>query len=134
MNIHEIKNGDYLLTVFDGVSRRGEVVDINHHEKQVCVYNGIQDFWYPLDQLSPLSVNDEELSNLKFHKQINEDGTVKYSKGAFRMLIPSQDDFSRMELWYRDESRHIQNPIHLNELQNHFLEMTKVHLDDSAFD
>lgn len=134
MNINEIKNGDYLLADFEGVARRGEVINVNHHDKQVCVYNGIQEFWYNLDQLSPLPVNDEELSNLKFHKAVNEDGTVKYSKGAFRMLTPAEGDFSRMEIWYRDETRHIAHPIHLNELQNHFYAMTKVHLNDEVFD
>jgi hypothetical protein len=71
---------------------------------------------------------------LKFHKQVNVDGTVKYSKGAFRIATAKEGDFSRMELWYRDEHRHIMQPIEIHVLQNHFYEMTKVHLNDEAYD
>jgi hypothetical protein len=59
-----------------------------------------------MNQLAPITLNDAELADLKFTKQINEDGTVKYSKGAFRMQLPAVNDFSKMELWYRDEHRH----------------------------
>ena len=134
MNIHDIKVGDYVLVNFDGDIRRGEVVEVNNEDKQACVDNGVQEFWYELHQISPLPVSEEELANLKFHKQVNEDGSVKYSKGAFRMLIPKEGDFSRMELWYRDETRHISDAISLNQLQNHFHAMTKVHLNDASFD
>ena len=75
-----------------------------------------------------------ELTNFKFHKHVNDDGTIKYSKGAFRILIPKQGDFSRMEIWYRDEKRHILQPIPVHTLQNHFYEMTKVHLNTESFD
>jgi hypothetical protein len=54
-------------------------------------------------------------------------------KGAFRMLIPKEGDFSRMEIWYRDEQRHILEPIPLHVLQNHFFEMTKVFLNEGSF-
>jgi hypothetical protein len=48
-----------------------------------------------MEQLSPLPISDEELAHLKFHKHVNDDGTIKYSKGAFRMLIPRESDFSK---------------------------------------
>ena len=133
IKFHEIKNGDYVLADNDGDKKRGEVTNLNADEKQVCVDTG-QAFWYEMDQLSPLPITEEELMNFKFHKQVNEDGTIKYSKGAFRILISKQDDFSRMEIWYRDETRHIYNPISMHNLQNHFYEMTKVHLNDESFD
>jgi len=72
--------------------------------------------------------------NFKFHKQVNDDGTIKYLKGAFRILIPKEGDFSRMEIWYRDETRHITHSIYVHNLQNHFYDMTKVHLNDESFD
>lgn len=134
MNIHEIKVGDYLLADYEGTARRGEVTAVKLHDKQVCVDNGVQEFWYDTSQLFPLEINDGELAHLKFHKEVNSDGTVKYSKGAFRLLIPADGDFSKMEIWYRDEIRHINHPLHLNELQNHFHSMTKVHLNDEVFD
>ncbi|MBS1744103.1 MAG: hypothetical protein JST81_13810 [Bacteroidetes bacterium] len=134
LKFQEIKTGDYVFADNDGDKKRGEVTNLNNDEKQVCVDTGAQEFWYEMDQLSALPITDEELTNLKFHKQVNEDGTVKYSKGAFRMLIPSQNDFSKMEIWYRDEKRHITNAISVHNLQNHFYEMTKVHLNDESFD
>jgi hypothetical protein len=134
IKFQEIKVGDYLYAENEGDRRRGEVTDLNHNEKQVCVDTGAQGFWYETDQLSPVAITEAELASLKFHKQVNDDGTVKYLKGAFRMLLSKDGDFSKMEIWYRDEARHIVQPIYLHQLQNHFYEMTKVHLNDGSFD
>lgn len=134
IQFHEIKKGDYLMADNDGDIKRGEVTDLNGNEKQVCVDTGAQEFWYETSQLSAIALDDEQLENLKFHKQQNEDGTVKYMKGAFRMMLPAAGDFSKFEIWYRDEHRKIINPIALHQLQNHFYEMTKVHLNDESFD
>lgn len=133
IKFHEVKVGDYLIADNDGDSRRGEVTNLNGDEKQVCVDTG-QEFWYETNQLIAIPLNEEELMSLRFHKQVNNDGTVKYLKGAFRILIPKEGDFSRMEIWYRDETRHILQPINVHNLQNHFHEMTKVHLNDESFD
>ena len=133
IKFHEVKVGDYLIADNDGDNRRGEVTNLNGDEKQVCVDTG-QEFWYETSQLIAIPLSEEELMSLKFHKQVNDDGTVKYLKGAFRILIPKEADFSRMEIWYRDETRHILQPINVHNLQNHFYEMTKVHLNDESFD
>ena len=133
IQFNEIKVGDYLIADNDGDKTQGEVTDLNHNEKQVCVNNGVQDFWYETEQLSAIPLDDAQLAKLKFHKEENEDGTVKYMKGAFRMLA-AKNDFSKFEIWYRDEHRKIMQPIHLHQLQNHFYEMTKVHLNDESFD
>jgi hypothetical protein len=134
IKFHEVKTGDYLLVDNDGDIRRGEVTNLNGDEKQVCVDNGVQEFWYETNQLMPLPISDEELLFLKFHKETLDNGVVKYSKGAFRMMVPKEGDFSNMEIWYRDEKRHIMQPIPLHVLQNHFHEMTKVHLNEEVFD
>ena len=134
IKFNDLKAGDFVIADSDGDKRRGEVENLNGNEKQVCVNTGAQSFWFELDQLSSIPLNEEELTNLKFHKQVNENGTIKYLKGAFRMLIPKEGDFSRMELWYRDEQRHIIEPIPVHILQNHFYEMTKVYLNDESFD
>ncbi len=134
MKFNEIKVGDYLITNNDGDKNQGEVTNINGNEKQICVDNGSQEFWYELDQLSPIPLDEEQLLKLKFHKEENADGSVKYSKGAFRILVPAKNNFSNFEIWYRDERRHIIQPISVHNLQNHFLEMTKVHLNDESFD
>lgn len=134
IKFNEIKVGDYLYADNDGDVKRGEVTNLNGDEKQVCVNTGTQDFWYETNQLMPIPITEEELSNLKFHKELNGNGSAKYLKGAFRMLVEKEGDFSHMEIWYRDEKRHIMHPIFIHNLQNHFFEMTKVHLNDESFD
>jgi hypothetical protein len=133
IKFNEIKTGDYLIADNDGDKKQGEVTDINGDDKQICVDTG-QEFWYELDQLFPIPLDESQLLNLKFHKEENADGSVKYLKGAFRILIPAKNDFSHFEIWYRDERRHIMEPISVHNLQNHFYEMTKVHLNDESFD
>lgn len=134
IKFQEIKVGDYVIADNEGDKRQGEVTDLNHNEKQVCINTGTQDFWYEVEQLSPIPLDEEQLFKLKFHKHVNEDGTVKYMKGAFRMQLPAANDFSSFEIWYRDERRQIMHPINVHQLQNHFYEMTKVHLNDESFD
>ena len=134
IKFHEIKVGDFLIADNDGDKFQGEVTNINGDEKQICVDNGVQEFWYELDQLSPIPLDEQQLLKLKFHKEEEANGSVKYLKGAFRILIPAKNDFSHFEIWYRDERRHIIHPINVNDLQNHFLEMTKVPLNDESFD
>ena len=134
IKFNEIKVGDYLFADNDGDKKPGEVTNLNNNEKQVCVNTGTQDFWYETEQLSPIGLDDDQLTKLKFQKQENEDGSVKYMKGAFRMMLPAKNDFSKFEIWYRDEKRHIMQPISLHQLQNHFYEMTKVHLNHQTFE
>lgn len=132
IKFNEIKVGDFLIADNDGDKKQGEVTNLNHNEKQVCVDTGTQEFWYETSQLSAIPLDEEQLMQLKFSKQENDDGTVKYMKGAFRMLLPQKGDFSHFEIWYRDEKRHVMNPISLHQLQNHFHDMTKVHLNDEV--
>ena len=134
IKFNEIKVGDYLFADNDGDKKQGEVTNLNNNEKQVCVNTGTQGFWYETEQLSPIALDEDQLIKLKFQKQENEDGSVKYLKGAFRMLLAAKNDFSKFEIWYRDERRHIMQPISLHLLQNHFYEMTKVHLNNESFE
>jgi hypothetical protein len=134
IKFNELQIGDYVIASNEDDRREGEIVNLNSDEKQVCVDTGVQAFWYETDQLYPIPMDESQLSKLKFSKEVNDDGTIKYLKGAFRMLIPKEGDFSRMEIWYRDEARHITTPIYLHQFQNHFYEMTKMHLDTAVFD
>lgn len=133
IKFQEVRIGDYLKVNYEGDVKRGKVTQLKQGEKQVRVDNGSQEFWYETNQLESLPVNEEELANLKFTREVMENGNIKYAKGAFRMLTPKDGDFSRYELWYRDEQRHISEPIELHVLQNHFYDMTKVHLEDNSF-
>ena len=129
----EIKNGDYVLAENDGQVWQGEVVNLHAPNNEICVYNGIQEFWFQEAEISPLPLNEEQLMRLSFTREKQDDGTVKYKKGAFRILTPADGDFSHFEIWYRDEKRHMLHPIAVHELQNHYLDMTKVHLTDEVF-
>ncbi len=128
----ELKNGDYVLAESDGQAWRGEVVNFNHDEKEICVNNGVQDFYFVPEDFYPLPVDEEQLLKLKFTKHVNDDGSVKYSKGAFRVQTPKQDDFSQFEMWYRNEKRIMTHSIPVHVLQNHYNDMTKVHLTDEV--
>lgn len=133
LKINEIKKGNYFFASNEGDYNPGIVAEINRSNGQVCIDNGVQKFWYDILELKPMPLNEKSMLHLKFSKQLNQDGTVKYSKGAFRVLVPKEGDFSKMEIWYRDEHRHIFNPIFVHELQNHFLSMTKVSLNATAY-
>lgn len=126
----ELRPGNYVMAQADGVLSRGEVTDFNNDEKEIGVDNGVQKFYYSSESLQPIPVDESELLKMNFQKQENADGSVKYMKGAFRIQIPRKDDFSHFEIWYRDEKRHILNPIYLHNLQNHYQDMTKVILTD----
>jgi hypothetical protein len=43
-------------------------------------------------------------------------------------LIQKADDFGHMDIWYRDDKRINPNIHYIHQLQNHYLQMTKVHL------
>lgn len=132
IKFNDIRKGDYVLAESGGAVWQGEVTDLNHDEKQICINNGIQEFWFNSEDLYPITLDDARLMQMKFKKVENEDGTVKYMKDAFRILIPRKDDFNAFEVWYKDERRVIRDPIYLHQLQNHFLDMTKVHLTDQV--
>lgn len=129
----QIKPGDFVRIQHADRHEDGIVTNVDIGSKQVCVDNGVQEFWYEAEQLLPLPVNDDSLKMLKFQSEKDGD-VIKYMKGAFRIYIPRTGDFSKMNLKYRDEIRQIRAPIHLHELQNHYYEMTKVHLDDTDFE
>ena len=133
IQFNEIKVCDYLIADNAGDKKQGEVTDLNHNEKQVCINNGVQDFWYETVQLSAIPLDDTQLKKLKFNKEVNADGTIKYMKGAFRMMLLANNDFSKFEIWYRDEHRHIIHPIFVHQLQNHYYDMTKVYLNEEVY-
>jgi hypothetical protein len=129
IKFNEVKIGDLVQVDYKGKTREGEVTGLNGDEKQICVATEVQDFWYDLEDVYPLPLNDEQLLNLNFHKQENEHtGEIKYSKDAFRLVIPAESDFSNIEMWYREDRRHHPDVHYIHQLQNHYLQMTKVPL------
>lgn len=124
----DIKIGDFLRAEYEGKVWDGEVTLLNGDEKQVCVQTAVQDFWFEPEKLQPIPLNEDELLKLNFTKHDEEDGSVKYMKGAFRIVTPIKGDFSHIEMWYREDRRHNPDVHYVHQLQNRYLEMTKVHL------
>jgi len=128
IKFHELKTGDLVLTEYEGQRSEGEVIELNREDKEVSVRTAVQDFWFTTDQLFPIPLNEEQLLKLHFEKMDMPDGGVKYMNGPFRILLPSKGDFSHFEMWYREDRRHITQPLSVHELQNHYHSMTKIDL------
>ncbi len=124
----EVKPGDYVMAEFEGQLREGEVQRLNNDEKQICVETEVQGFWYNPEHVHPIPISDENLLKLNFAREEMPDNSVKYKKGSFRLVIPKKDDFSSIEMWYREDRRHHPDVQYIHQLQNHYLQMTKIHL------
>lgn len=130
VKFNEMKPGDFVIAEYEGQRRMGEITNVSHNtdDKKVCVETDVQEFWYDQEHLHPIPINDESMAWLNFTREDQPDGSVKYKKGSFRVLIPAKDNFALMEIWYREDRRHHPNVHYVHQLQNHYLDMTKVHL------
>jgi hypothetical protein len=129
LKFNELKAGDFVLAEYDGQVKEGEITNVDNIDRKVCVLTlDGQEFWYEPKNLVPIVLDEAQLFKLGFQKQANSDGSAKYSKGAFRVLTHKPADFSNFEMWYREDQRHISQPIYLHDFQNKYLEMTKIHL------
>jgi hypothetical protein len=128
LKIGELKQGDIVKVNDDGVERDGIVVRINHAEHMALIDNGVQEFWYSQEDIKPVPLDESQLTKLGFEKQ-DQEGSVKYLKGAFRLVTPRKGDFSNIEMWYREDRRHFSIPLGVHQLQNLHLDMTKVPLE-----
>lgn len=122
-----LKPGDYVTVNFDGARSTGVVTLLNREDKEVCVQTDVQSYWFKPEDLEPITMDQQQLERMGFEREDNEAG-VKYKKGAFRIQLSSEDQFDEFEIWYREDRRHIHGPIGVHELQNHYLQMTKVEL------
>ncbi len=132
INFSELRPGDYVQVDFEGQRSTGVVTNLNHDEKQICVKNNVQEFWYDPADVYPILLNDESLMKLNFTKEKLPDGSVKYKKGVFRLVVPSESDFSRVDMWYRDDIREHPEAKYIHQLQNLYTQMTKVHLTNEV--
>jgi hypothetical protein len=128
IKFHELQVGDYVVAEYEGQKTEGEVINLNGDEKQVCILSGDQEFWFETDHLYPITLDEAQLFKLGFQKHVNDDGSIKYSKGAFRVLLTTAENFNEFEMWYREDRRHIIHHPTLHEFQNLYYQMTKVHL------
>ncbi len=128
LKIGELKQGDIIKVNDDGVEREGTVVSISHEEHQALVDNGIQEFWYSPGDMKPIPVDENQLKQLGFVKE-ESNGSVKYKRDSFRLVIPKEGDFSHIEMWWREDRRHFNFPLGVHQLQNLHHDMTKVPLE-----
>ena len=129
IKFNDIKIGDFVMGEYEGKMWEGEVTRLNGNEKQVEVKTEVQEFWFEQEHLYPIPLTEEELLKLSFTKAEDNGGaSVKYMKGSFRIVLPVKGDFSKMEMWYREDIRHNPNVHFVHQLQNHYLDMTKIHL------
>lgn len=128
LKITNLKEGDIIRVDDDGVMREGTVVRVSREEHQALVDNGVQEFWYSPEDMHALPLDEPQLIRLGFTKE-DADGGVKYKKDSFRLVTPKKGDFSNVEMWWREDRRHFSFPLSVHELQNLYLDMTKVHLD-----
>lgn len=128
LKLGELKQGDIIAVNDDGVEREGVVVRVSHEDHQALVNNGVQEFWYNLDEMHPIPLDETQLLRLGFTKEELNDG-VKYKKDSFRLVTPEKGNFSNIEMWWREDRRHFHIPLGVHQLQNLHLDMTKVPLE-----
>jgi len=131
INLHDVKAGDTVLVNYEGNTVEGQVLEVNREDKQVCVQTGEQEFWYDLDALYAIPLNEDQLLKLKFKKEGTENGNGRiYVRGPFSVkLYELGNGQPATRLDYRDEHRDIKESITVNQLQNHYHEMTNFHLE-----
>ncbi len=128
IRFNELKPGDLVIAEYDGEKWEGVVKELNKEDKEVCVETSVQEFWFTPEHLYPIPLSEAQLQKLGFTKTENGSG-VKYMKDSFRILVPEKDNFSNIEIWWREDRRHLTHPISVHELQNHYYQMTKVELN-----
>jgi hypothetical protein len=128
LKLKQLKSGDIVMINDEGITREGTVVNVSHQENQALINNGIQEFWYGPAELSAIPLDEAQLLRLGFTgEELN--GGMKYKRDSFRLVTPTKGDFSNIEMWWREDRRQFRFSLGVHELQNLFLDMTKVHLD-----
>ena len=128
IKLSELQPGDLVIAEYEGDRKEGVVKELNKEDKEVCVETDVQQFWFTPEHLFPIPLDEAHLAKLGFQPHENPDGSVKYHKEAFRLLLARKGDFNDVEIWYREDRRHLHKSIYVHELQNHYYQMTKVEL------
>lgn len=128
LKITHLKSGDIIMINDEGVMREGTIVSTSPEENQALVNNGIQEFWFTPEEMAAIPLDEKQLLGLGFTAEDFEGG-MKYKKDSFRLVTPQKGDFSHVEMWWREDRRSFRTPLSVHELQNLYLDMTKVHLE-----
>ena len=129
VKLGQLQPGDIVTVNDDGVMREGMVVHTNAEEHMALVDNGVQEFWYVPEDIFPVALDEAQLIKFGFEKEPLDGNAIKYKKGVFRLVTPVAGDFSKVDMWYREDNRHFHVPIAVHELQNLHSQMTKVPLE-----
>lgn len=132
ISIHELKSGDTVITNYGGTEKEGKILQVDHEDKKVLVATDENEYWYDLDSLLPVHLTEATLLKLQFHKDETASspaGGTLYVRGPFSVRMFEEGHKPLLQLHYRDESRNLNAPITLNELQNHYHGMTNFHLE-----
>lgn len=132
IKLNELKIGDYVLADYNGKLWEGEVIGLSPDDNKANILTEVQEFWYEVEHLHPIPLNEEQLLRLQFEKEPMPDESVKYKKGSFRIVTPQAGNFEEIEMWYREDRRHHPNVHFVHQLQNQYMDMTKVHLTTEA--
>ncbi len=128
IKFQDIQIGDYLQAEYEGKVWDGEVIGLQKDQHLVQVLTNVQDFWFEPSHLIPIPLSTKAMLDLNFTPVRDEQGQIKFTKGAFRLVTPDSGDFSHFEMWYREDKRHNPHVQYVHELQNQYYDMTKVHL------
>lgn len=129
IKFNDLKEGDIVMAEYEGQQWEGIVKALNKEEKEVCIETNVQEFWFTPEHLFPIPLNEQHLEKLGFQKHPHADGSAKYTRDSFRLVVPDTGEFYPLEIWWREDRRLLANPIYVHELQNHYYDMTKVELN-----
>ncbi|MBX3254021.1 MAG: hypothetical protein KF862_07775 [Chitinophagaceae bacterium] len=131
IRLAEVKMGDIVNARFEDVINTGEVEQVDREEKKALVVHGDQEFWYDIEDLTPVPLTRESLEKLGFYP--SDDPVIKgigtaYVRGPFIIQFPEESNLQKIHLIYRDEHRNLNGELYLHQLQNHYQSMTNMHL------
>jgi hypothetical protein len=123
----ELRQGNKVSVLNEGTWMPGTITGINSDDGgQVHIQTGVQDAWYTVDEVKSLPLEEEQLLELGFEKEVQDSGNIKYKYGPFRVLIGPTKRFKDFLMWYREEKSHIIYPMTLHQFQNRYEEMVKI--------
>ncbi|MBL7734573.1 MAG: hypothetical protein JNL51_03885 [Chitinophagaceae bacterium] len=129
IRLNELHPGNIVLAEYEGQKREGVVTELNHEDKEVCVETDVQEFWFSPEQLYPIPLSETQLLKLGFEEKHDGQPGTKYMKNSFRLQLAQPGDFSSLDIWWREDRRHLKHSLYVHELQNHYYQMTKVELN-----
>ncbi|HRE52888.1 MAG TPA: hypothetical protein PK339_15815 [Flavitalea sp.] len=129
IRLNELHPGNIVLAEYEGQKWEGVVTGLNREDKEVGVKTEVQEFWFSPDQLHPIPLSETQLLKLGFEETKDVQPGTKYKKDSFRLQLKQPGDFSSLDIWWREERRHLKHSLYVHELQNHHYQMTKVELN-----